>query len=380
MSQCYYFFWVITFIFSLGAMEKSWAPHYLESKNILKKKYEEPSIAIRTNDQKRVAIPASFIQYMQTIKNFQEEFKDEEMAEIPMKQISSSQLKKVVSMFESVQKHLPENLKGKKFYDAVGKDVHISNGIDLLRAINYLDIQPPLKKPIISFVTYEIAAEQDSPWWKPRKSIPLFEQLKEFGPAEKIYYGSFIARNYFLQTGENLPDLPKDIVDHENYAFSINDYLENNRLHKLLRKRVPGFMLSIYEKVMPSTHSSIGLIIPAPKDDLDYHGGIDLSGLYLDSLDGLENIKHYIYGYNIAKTRTLYLENNKLRTIEPGTFDFMTKLEYIDLSNNKLESIDPYVFIYLYKLKVLKLMNNPLSDQNKQLLQQRLPQNVQINF
>jgi Leucine-rich repeat (LRR) protein len=356
------------------ASEKSWIPHYLESKNVLKKKYNEPLVSIQTNDQKTFKIPISLVQQMQTLKNLQEDIGAQD--QIPVNQISSSQFRPVLALLESAQGH--PQLRGQKLYDAMGKDVHINDGIEVLKAVNYLDIKPPLDKPVIGFLAKQIADEQDSPRWKPRRNIPLTEQLKDFGGA-KIPYGALIARDYFLRTGKNLPNLPQEVLNHENYAFSIQGYLNNQLLRaRLADRRVPGLDMAFFDRMQSRSFPQPGLQVPGPRGGDMYNRVIDLSQLNLNSLEGMENLQP-TYHYSISETLTLYLDQNKLKNIELESFTGMPALQYIDLSNNKISEIDPAVFSSLNALKYLILRNNPLTYESKRGLLDTLP-NVKISF
>lgn len=342
------FLLLLIFFYFINASEKSWIPHYLENTK-LQKKYNEQLISIQTNDQKTTKVPTSLVQQIQTLKHLQEDLGNQD--QIPVNQISALQLRSVLALMESVQDH--SQLKGKKLYDAMSKDVYISNGIDVLKAVNYLDIKPPLDKPVIEFLTYEIAGEQDSPWWKPRKNTSLLDQLKDFGSDEKKYYGALIARYYLLRTGKYLANIPQDILNHKNYAFSIRDYVEYPAARMVLNAR--------------------GGI----QDRAIVFNGFDLSNLYLNSLDGFQELISFSK-VNPQLILRIYLDNNKLETIEHSVFDIFPRLSYLVLSNNKLTSLDPLVFMQL-PLKKITLNNNMLTQDTINQLKKVL-RNVEIQL
>jgi ankyrin repeat protein len=81
---------------------------------------------------------------------------------------------------------------------------------------------------------------------------------------------------------------------------------------------------------------------------------LDLSGMKLDSLKGLEDIP------GIESVTRLYLDNNNIHTIESGDFAPAIKLRALGLSHNGLGTVEPNAFAGLKNLKVLDLSNNAL--------------------
>lgn len=374
----------------ISAGQKDWIPSYLESKNKLKQKYNEPMVVIQTNDRKQVHVPTSLVQRMNTLINLQQEVGAQD--QIPLNQISSAQLYPVLALIESAHNHLWQ-LRGQQLYDAMGKDVYITNGIEVLKAVNYLDITPPLDKPIIEFLAREIAHEQDLPRWKPRRNIPLSQQLKDFGSDAAKNYGALIARYYLLFTGKNLPNISQEMLDHKNYAFSMKEYLEHPAAHNFLRekfgRRAFAYFPTRFDRLMPMTSDE-----SLSRDDdgvitKNTNGDLNLSELNINDIDGLNEYWRYIHPAFQWRVATIHLDHNKiesltkpnslraLRSMYPG--NNVSGVYALVLSDNKIAEIDPIVFDNLPDLRVVDLTNNPLSQEIKQRLRAAHP-NILFRF
>ena len=66
----------------------------------------------------------------------------------------------------------------------------------------------------------------------------------------------------------------------------------------------------------------------------------------------------------LTKLVQLDLESNKLTTIDPDTFKGLNSLQKLDLDKNELTSIDPAIFNGLYSLQNIDLDNNQLTALN----------------
>lgn len=373
----------------LSAGQKDWIPHYLETKNVLKKKYNEPVISVETNDRTIVKVPRSLVQEMRTLNGMQQDLGAQN--EIPLQQISSKQLYPVLALVESAKDH--RQLRGQKLYDAMGKDVYITNGIEILKAVNYLDIQPPLDKPVIEFLAREIALGQDSPRWNPRRNIPLSQQLKDLGPDAAKNYGALIARYYLLLTGKNLPNLPQEMLNHENYAFSIKEYLENTATHSFLREKFGNRAFSHFptrlERSMPMGGPDSLSIDRDGVRTKDSNGDLNLSELNLNDIDGLNEYWRYIHPAFQGSVATIHLDHNKIESLtKPNSFSALRSMypgnnvpgvHALVLSDNKIAEIDPIVFNNLPDLRVVDLKNNRLSQEIKQQLTAAHP-NILFRF
>lgn len=370
--------------FYLTAGQKDWIPSYLESKNKLKQKYNEPMTIIQTNDRKQVKVPASFVQKLETLNRLQQDVGAQ--AEIPLQQISSAQLYHVLAIMESVQSH--PQLRGQKLYDAMGKDVYITDGIEILKAVDYLDIKPPLDKPVIEFLAREIAHGQDSPRWKPRRNIPLSQQLRDFGSDAAKNYGALIARYYVLLTGKNLPNLPQEILTHKNYAFSIKEYVEHPAAHDFLREKFGNNAFLQFP-----TRSDRWMPMGGPdslSQDSDgvrsknSNGDLNLSELNINDIEGLSEYWRYMHPAFQWRVATIHLDHNKIESLtKANSFRALASMYPRDnnipgvyalvLSDNKIVEINPVVFNDLPDLRVVDLTNNPLSEENKQRLRAAHP-------
>nr|XP_012233845.1 PREDICTED: protein toll-like [Linepithema humile] len=63
-----------------------------------------------------------------------------------------------------------------------------------------------------------------------------------------------------------------------------------------------------------------------------------------------------------SQLKKLYLNNNNLKVIEPGTFDQLENLIYLSLCNNHLTELQPEIFDRLKNLKYLNLCSNYLTE------------------
>ncbi len=364
----------------LTAGQKDWIPRYLESNNRLKQNYNEPMVIIQTNDRKQVRVPTSLVQGMETLNRMQQDVGAQ--GEIPLQQISSTQLLPVLALMESAQDH--PQLKGKKLYDAMSKDVHIADGIEVLKAVNYLDIKPPIDKPIIEFLAHELALAQDSPVWKPRRNIPLSEQLRDFGSDAAKNYGALIARNYFLRTGKNLPNLSQDMLNHENYAFSVKEYLDHKATHNFLREKLGIYFSVGFDRFMPIG----GPDVYSSRDGIPITNSVDLSKLNINDIEGLNQYRSYIHPAAQWRLKAIWLNHNKIKSLtKPNSFSaFRGGVPAYDegvvalvFSNNNITEVDPVVFNNLPNLKIVDLRNNPLTQEQQQRLRAAHPQ-IQFRF
>ncbi len=90
------------------------------------------------------------------------------------------------------------------------------------------------------------------------------------------------------------------------------------------------------------------------KERMQEHS-LDLSGLQLTSLDGLEYIR------NSTSIYYLNLKNNNLEIIPNNALYSLPKLEKIDLSHNKIHTINPLAFNNLNDLMKLNISHNNIS-------------------
>lgn len=368
----------------VDAGQKDWIPSNLETKNRLKQTYNEPMVVIQTNDQKQVRVPTSLVQMMGTLTSLQQEVGGQ--GEIPLQQISSSQLLPALALIESAHNH--RQLRGQKLIDAMGKDVYIKDGIEVLKAVNYLDVKPTIDKPVIEFLAHELALAQDSPWWKPRRNIPLNQQLRDFGPDAAKNYGALIARYYVLLTGKNLPNLPQEILTHKNYAFSIKEYVEHPAAHDFLREKFGnnafGYFPTRSDRWMPMggpdslSQDSDGV------RSKNSNGDLNLSELNINDIEGLSEYWRYMHPAFQWRVATIHLDHNKIESLtKANSFRALASMYPRDnnipgvyalvLSDNKIVEINPVVFNDLPDLRVVDLRNNPLSEENKQRLRAAHP-------
>lgn len=351
----------------------------MQGRNELRKTYNEPIVIIQTNDREEIKAPQSLVQKLATLANMLSDVGD--INGIPLNQISSSQLRSVLALMESANDH--QQLQGKRLYDAMAKDVSIRNPIEILKATNYLDLQPPVDKPVVNFLAKQIADEQDYPRWKPRKNIPLMKQLKDFGAA-RIPYGALIARYYFLRTGKNLPNLTQEVINNENYAFSIKEYLDNAVTHTMLSEK-PGSWFSVgFDRFMPlswpsSYESEDG--IPAGTNN-----SVNLSRLNINDIEGLNEYRSYIHPDFQRRVKAIWLDHNKITSlIAPNSFRAFAGspahegVNALVFSNNKITEIDPVVFNNLPYLRIIDLRNNPLTQAQIQQLRTAHP-NKEFRF
>lgn len=87
----------------------------------------------------------------------------------------------------------------------------------------------------------------------------------------------------------------------------------------------------------------------------------DTNGAIKLSLSGnrLESISKGIF--NNLKVNILYLQKNRIKFIEKGSFNYMPKLKRLDLNENLLETIDIGIFQNLGSNIYLELENNKIT-------------------
>ena len=107
-------------------------------------------------------------------------------------------------------------------------------------------------------------------------------------------------------------------------------------------------------------------------ESLDLCSSIANNGLHQSTFFGLSNLKKLnlsnIYQINIFKSNTfnelinlidLDLSNSRIKSIDLGAFDCLSKLEILNLANNNIQKMDEQHFKGLISLKKLDVSNNP---------------------
>lgn len=89
---------------------------------------------------------------------------------------------------------------------------------------------------------------------------------------------------------------------------------------------------------------------------------LNLSGLGITSLDGLQNVPN-------KKVHVLLLNDNKLKVIPAGPLQGFTQLEALGLRYNQVKDIEPGAFAGLTQLKVIRLGENKLTTIKRGVLE-----------
>nr|KAF6350007.1 relaxin family peptide receptor 1 [Myotis myotis] len=129
-------------------------------------------------------------------------------------------------------------------------------------------------------------------------------------------------------------------------------------------------------RAVPSVSSNVtsmslqkNLIRKLPPDAFKkYH---DLRSLFLQDNKIRSISKHSFRGlYNLIK---LHLSNNRITFLKPGVFEDLHKLEWLIIDDNHLSQISPLTFYGLNSLILLDLMNNVLTHLPDRPLCQHMP-------
>lgn len=93
------------------------------------------------------------------------------------------------------------------------------------------------------------------------------------------------------------------------------------------------------------THNRIGRTV-------NERGELDLSGLHIGDLDGIEEIPHF----NVV--RSLNLSHNAISLLHPDSLKVLSHIEHLDLSFNKISMLRPNTLQHLTHLHTLNMSHN----------------------
>jgi hypothetical protein len=88
---------------------------------------------------------------------------------------------------------------------------------------------------------------------------------------------------------------------------------------------------------------------------------------FLSLLDNNINYVNPVWFEHLTSLRTLYLDDNDIRYIDPLTFTSLVSIENIDLRSNEISYLDPKTFENLLKLKNFTVAHNHLTVIEKDL-------------
>ncbi len=241
-----------------------------------------PTITLISSEGEEFGVPREIALQSETLKGLLEAPSEESATnQIPFSSISNETMADLSQVMKALYKH--KDLKGAALFDAIASEVKVQDPMALLQAANFLDL-----KPLTEFIARLIVSNPAM-----RSQISKMISSLSIGTTKEL------ARYYYLITGTNLPG-----VDENSYGFSIQDYLDYQP-----------------QRVTANREALGGL-------------SLHLNGLRLNSLDGLANIQELS---NLAR---LYLNNNQLSNIAPGTFLGLTNLRDLYLNNNQLTDVN----------------------------------------
>ena len=249
----------------------------------------------KDGDTASFLISRAAAQQSQTIKNYLSDTKNNK---IIFTNISSKTLEEMVILLEALYKYKTQGLKGKVLLDALDTQITVKNPLALLQAANYLDV--PI---LIDFAAREVAQEEvASLKLKKIFTVPLVQRIKNAFGSSAGPLLNVIAHYYVLVSrGQKLKD-----VTENSYGFSFQDYLDYTP--ELIAKR------------MDNDNKSL-----------------DLSGLQLYNLDGLEELP------KINTLLRLNLSNNQLTQL-PEFIINLPDLGQLNIFKTKIATINPSLF------------------------------------
>ena len=215
---------------------------------------------------------------------------------IPFTNISGKTLEEVVHLLNALYEY--RELQGKKLLDALDTKVAVKDPLELLKAVNYLDI------PILVQLAARQIAGQEAVKSTIQKiyKIPLVQQIKTAFGASAPAILKLIEHYYVLVNGgKHIDEIPQD-----SYGFSLRDYLDYTP--DLIAKRM----------------------------DNERHS-LNLSGLQLRDLNGLENLPQ------INLIKSLNLSQNQLTKL-PNFIINLPHLDQLNIFQTKIRTIDPELF------------------------------------
>lgn len=277
---------------------------------------EQPSaekadkVLIQTNDGYRFRMNRAVASLSNVIDGRLEDFPTTKI--IPLPKINSKSFKNIQSLMEFAYSVAKAPLKDQILkIGAQIKDQLFGKGLKvwekLLHNIDYLDI-PILKRPLANRMIEYIYTQQQG---NQEKIEQLVRDLKIPDEWKKL-----LAKYWYLNYGAH----KNYILPKLDYGFSIDELLAYNKL---------------------------------PKIDADKK--INLSDLRINDLTGLATIP------DIASTKVLFLNNNRLATFPEHIFKELNQLTELYLENNKFEILTGNNFSFLNQLDLLELNENTLA-------------------
>lgn len=277
---------------------------------------EQPMVTLESADGTQFQIPLAAAQESGQLRDLLSASIGQEAAskKFEIKSVSTPVMAEVAELLKALalNKDVPTQ---KDFFEHL-KSVRINNLKGVLEAADLLDI--PLIKKIIA---YQFAQQLSS---KQLSYPALQQQLTQAGLHPDLVQD--LLRQTTILYYVFSPKIPT--LQESPYGLSIQDYLDFNP--QLIEQRRTGDRLN-------------------------------LSSLYLTSLEGLHNIS------NIASVKILNLAYNQLQQLQPKTFVGFQNLQLLDLTNNQLQQLQPQIFTELQNLQALFLGSNQLQQIQPQL-------------
>lgn len=270
---------------------------------------EQPMVTLESADGAQFQIPLAAAQESGQLRDLLSASIGQEAAskKFEFKSISTPVMAEVVELLKALALN-KDTLTKKDFFEHL-KSVRVTNLKGVLEAADFLDIS--LIKQIIA---YQYAQQLSSK----QLSYPALQQkLTQAGLHPELVQDLLRRATIFYYVFN--PD--NRTLQESPYGTSIQDYLDFN------------------PQLITERRSS---------------NKLDLTNMYLSSLEGLRNIP------NISSVTSLWLIDNKLQQIQQNIFDGLYNLQSLNLRNNQLQQIQSNAFIGLQNLQLLDLADNKL--------------------
>ena len=187
----------------------------------------------------------------------------------------------------------------------------------------------------------------------------------------------------------SLVNVAKDFVRRDDFLFNF-DLLSESEFKNELRRQYYLYKKGVLIDKIPISFSVFELLNAGLLDvkisNASKDGVLDLSSLRIFGLDGLSDLLDKIdvpvksmdlsdnelsfisdtdFIFYFSRLETLILSNNSINELQPGSFDNLVNLKFIDLGQNYITNIPNFIFANCTKLINIDLSDNSLRRLNK---------------
>ncbi len=353
-------------------------------------------VALVSAQGREFVVPASAALRSATIANMlgRGEFQTVEAQSnrISFAEISSSTLDLLIPMLERLDQLLSQNDQADQmntiyiprryqpFVNQRLKDLSNPEIAVLYQAADFLDV-PFIINAVAAVIADRIEGGIDAEQWK-KLNVQERENLIN---QKAAHLGIHTKQEYILKQ----VTFRKSGITQE---YSIADYIaehgkpqldEQNRLHLRIKKLTSLFGIdrlhvkNACQVLDLSRNCFFDIALDVQSVPMPFQGFGQLQELYLYS-NQLSHLPEHVFA-DLAQLQELDLGSNQLNNLPEHVFERLTQLRGLYLDSNQLSNLPEHIFADLAQLQKLSLGHNQLSEQEKQRIEEQLP-NTEIYF